>query len=231
MNKQSKIIVALDYSTERETMALVDRLDPSMCRLKVGKELFTYCGPGLVKQLVDKNFDVFLDLKFHDIPNTVACACSAAADLGIWMLNVHALGGIRMMQAAKNAISSTDSPLLIAVTWLTSSGQVELDALGLKTTPKDMVSRLAGMTRDAGLDGIVCSAQETPILRTKFANDFLLVTPGIRLEDSKKDDQCRVVTPEKAINNGSSYLVIGRPITQADDPCKVLHEIASSLNP
>lgn len=229
MSQQSKIIVALDYSTERETMELVDRLEPSMCRLKVGKELFTRCGPALVRQLVDRRFDVFLDLKFHDIPNTVAKACSAAADLGVWMLNVHALGGEKMMLAAKQALSEEGSPLLIAVTWLTSSGQSELDALGINAQPQEMVSRLATMTKNSGLDGVVCSAQEAPMLRRDFGKDFLLVTPGIRLADSKKDDQCRVVTPEKAIEDGASYLVIGRPITQADDPCRVLRTINQDI--
>lgn len=229
MTKTSPVIVALDFPTEYETMHLVDQLDPTLCRLKVGKELFTRCGPSLVEQLVDKNFDVFLDLKYHDIPNTVAHACSAAADLGIWMLNVHALGGEKMMHAARQALADTDAPLLIAVTWLTSSGQAELNALGIKATPQQMVSRLASMTHNAGLDGVVCSAQEAPILRRDMGNDFLLVTPGIRLADSKQDDQCRVVTPKKAITDGASYLVIGRPITQAEDPCKVLRTINSDI--
>mgnify|MGYP001814241294 FL=1 len=227
----SPVIVALDFPSEKETMQLVERLDPSLCRVKVGKELFTRCGPALVKQLVDKNFDVFLDLKYHDIPNTVAKACEAAADLGVWMLNVHALGGEKMMSAAREALSrnASGSPLLIAVTWLTSSGQAELDALGLNTTPQQMVSRLAGMTQNAGLAGVVCSAQEAPMLREQMGEDFLLVTPGIRLADAEKDDQCRVVTPEKAMQDGSSYLVIGRPITQADDPCQVLERINNDL--
>lgn len=230
MNNPSPVIVALDFPTEKETMQLVDQLDPSLCRLKVGKELFTRCGPALVKQLVDKKFDVFLDLKYHDIPNTVAHACAAAADLGVWMLNVHALGGEKMMHAARQALLDKDAPLLIAVTWLTSSGQQELDALGLKTTPHDMVLRLAAMTQNAGLDGVVCSAQEAPTLRQNMGKGFVLVTPGIRLADSEKDDQTRVVTPKKAIDNGSSYLVIGRPITQAKDPCKVLRTIISDIS-
>lgn len=234
MTKTSPVIVALDFPTEYETMQLVDQLEPSLCRLKVGKELFTRCGPSLVKQLVDKNFDVFLDLKYHDIPNTVAHACSAAADLGVWMLNVHALGGEKMMLAAKQALATNnaadkDAPLLIAVTWLTSSGQIELDALGIDATPQQMVSRLASMTLNAGLDGVVCSAQEAPMLRRDMGNEFLLVTPGIRLADAKQDDQCRVVTPKKAIADGASYLVIGRPITQAEDPCKVLRTINSDI--
>ena len=230
MTQTSPIIVALDFSSEQETLQLVEQLEPSLCRLKVGKELFTRCGPALVKRLVDKNFDVFLDLKYHDIPNTVAKACAAAADLGVWMLNVHALGGEKMMSAAREALSEDDSPLLIAVTWLTSSGQVELDALGIKSTPQEMVSRLAAMTKQAGLDGVVCSAQEAPTLRIAMGDDFYLVTPGIRLSDAKQDDQCRVVTPEQAIKDGASYLVIGRPITQAEDPCKVLRTIISDIS-
>ena len=229
MTSTSPVIVALDFPSEKETMQLVEQLEPSLCRLKVGKELFTRCGPALVKQLVDKKFDVFLDLKYHDIPNTVARACEAAADLGVWMLNVHALGGEKMMQAARQAMNSADSPLLIAVTWLTSSGQAELDALGIPSTPEEMVSRLASMTKNAGLDGVVCSAQEVPMLRKNIGDDFCLVTPGIRLADAKKDDQNRVVTPGQAIKDGASYLVIGRPITQATDPCEVLRTISRSI--
>ena len=229
MSNTSPVIVALDFPSEKETMQLVEQLEPSLCRLKVGKELFTRCGPALVKQLVDKNFDVFLDLKYHDIPNTVARACAAAADLGVWMLNVHALGGEKMMQAAKEAMSADGSPLLIAVTWLTSSGQAELDALGVQATPQQMVSRLASMTKNAGLDGVVCSAQEAPVLRKSMGEDFCLVTPGIRLAGAKQDDQSRVVTPEQAIKDGVSYLVIGRPITQAADPCDVLRSINNSI--
>jgi orotidine-5'-phosphate decarboxylase len=230
MNKTSPVIVALDFPSEHEAMQLVDLLEPSLCRLKVGKELFTRCGPALVRKLVDKNSDVFLDLKYHDIPNTVARACIAAADLGVWMLNVHALGGEKMMLAAKQALADNPSTLLIAVTWLTSSGQAELDALGIKATPLEMVSRLALMSKNAGLDGVVCSAQEAPVLRQSLGDDFSLVTPGIRLTDEQEDDQCRVVTPKKAILDGASYLVIGRPITQAKDPCKVLRTIISDIS-
>lgn len=233
MKQTSPVIVALDFPSEAETMQLVDQLEPSLCRLKIGKELFTRCGPALVKRLVEKNFDVFLDLKYHDIPNTVAQACLAAAELGVWMLNVHALGGEKMMQAAKQVLTDNfpdnEAPLLIAVTWLTSSGQAELDALGIEATPEQMVSRLATMTQNAGLDGVVCSAQEAPVLRRVMRDDFILVTPGIRLAGAQKDDQCRVVTPEKAIEQGSSYLVIGRPITQAKDPCKVLRTIINGI--
>ena len=230
MSQTSPIVVALDFPSERETMQLVEQLEPSLCRLKIGKELFTRCGPALVKQLVDRNFDVFLDLKYHDIPNTVARACAAAADLGVWMLNVHALGGEKMMAAARQELSGDGSPLLIAVTWLTSSGQAELDALGLDTTPQQMVARLAQMTKNAGLDGVVCSAQEAPMLRKSMGEDFCLVTPGIRLADAAQDDQQRVVTPQKAIKDGASYLVIGRPITQAAEPCKVLRTIISDIS-
>lgn len=239
MTQSSPVIVALDYSSEYEAMQLVEQIEPALCKLKIGKELFTRCGPGLVKQLVDKNFDVFLDLKFHDIPNTVARACEAAADLGVWMMNVHALGGEKMMHAAKQALNnkrtaSDEAPLLIAVTWLTSSGQAELQALGIDTTPENMVERLANMSQKAGLDGVVCSAQEAPLLRQARSKDFILVTPGIRLDPEaqavvKKDDQCRVVTPEKAMADGANYLVIGRPITQAADPCKVLRTINATI--
>jgi len=232
MKESSPVIVALDFPSKKETMQLVDKLEPTLCRLKVGKELFTRCGPALVKQLVDKNFDVFLDLKYHDIPNTVAKACVSAAELGVWMLNVHALGGEKMMATAKQALesnSNSDSPHLIAVTWLTSSGQTELDALGINMTPQEMVSRLAIMTQNAGLDGVVCSAQEAPMLRQSMNKNFLLVTPGIRPADASQDDQCRIVTPEKAMQDGSSYLVIGRPITQAAEPYKALKEIVNSL--
>lgn len=234
MSQTSPIIVALDFPSERETMQLVEQLEPSLCRLKVGKELFTSCGPALVKQLVEKEFDVFLDLKYHDIPNTVARACAAAADLGVWMLNVHALGGEKMMQVARQALVSKDSPLLIAVTWLTSSGQVELDALGINADAEAIVKRLAVMAQNSGLDGVVCSAQEASMLRQTIKTDFTLVTPGIRLADTglgkvQSDDQCRVVTPKEALDNGVSYLVIGRPITQAEDPCKVLRTIIDDI--
>jgi orotidine-5'-phosphate decarboxylase len=233
MNPASPVIVALDFASEAEAMQLVDRLEPSLCRLKVGKELFTRCGPALVKRLVDRKFDVFLDLKYHDIPHTVARACLAAAELGVWMLNVHALGGEKMMAAARqvlvNNFSSAESPLLIAVTWLTSSGQEELDALGITATPEQMVSRLAAMTRHAGLDGVVCSAREAPMLGRQLGEDFVLVTPGIRPAGFAQDDQHRVMTPAKAIAQGASYLVIGRPVTQAQDPCKVLRTIIRDI--
>jgi orotidine-5'-phosphate decarboxylase len=226
----SKVIVALDYPDEKSTLQLVDQINPAMCRVKVGKELFTRCGPTLVKQLVSRNFDVFLDLKFHDIPNTVARACEAAAELGVWMVNVHSLGGVAMMEAAWESLNTKDSPLLIAVTLLTSSGKKELSELGINQTPTELVAKLASLTQQAGLDGVVCSAHEANTLKKQCGDGFILVTPGIRLSDNSKDDQQRVMTPEKAIQNGSNYLVIGRPITQAKDPVQVLKSINNSLN-
>ena len=226
----SRIIVALDYPDAQHALALVDRLAPGSCRLKVGKELFTRAGPQLVTTLGERGFDVFLDLKFHDIPNTVASACHAAADLGVWMLNVHALGGARMLLAAKEGISrSGHRPQLIAVTILTSMDENDLASVGLSGSAQDNVLRLASLVQDCELDGVVCSSRETTALRERVADDFVLVTPGIRPAGSDADDQRRVTTPVDALNNGSSYLVIGRPVTQADDPVGVLRTINSEL--
>lgn len=225
----SKVIVALDFSSEKTAMQLVGKLDPSLCRLKVGKELFTCCGPSLVKNMVASGFDVFLDLKFHDIPNTVAKACESAAELGVWMVNVHSMGGAAMMEAARKVLCHEDSPLLIAVTLLTSSGEKELSALGINQTPAEFVKRLATMTKRAGLNGVVCSAQEAAMLKKHCGDDFVLVTPGIRPENTSSDDQNRIMTPKQAVENGSDYLVIGRPVTQADDPVKVLQEINAQI--
>ena len=225
----SKVIVALDFASEQAAMQLVEKLDPDLCRLKVGKELFTRCGPSLVKNLVASDFDVFLDLKFHDIPSTVAKACESAAELGVWMLNVHSMGGVAMMEAAKNVLCHEDSPLLIAVTLLTSSGEKELNALGINQTPAEFVKRLATMSKSAGLNGVVCSAQEAPMLKQHCGDDFVLVTPGIRPENVTSDDQNRIMTPKQAIDNGSDYLVIGRPVTQSDDPVRVLQEINAQI--
>ena len=225
-----RVIVALDLADEISTMTLVDQLDPALCRLKVGKELFTLCGPDIVRRLVAKGFDVFLDLKYHDIPNTVARACRAAADLGVWMLNVHSMGGPAMMEAARAALLAEDSPLLIAVTLLTSSGEKELTALGINQTPAELVKRLAGLARQAGLDGVVCSAQEASVLKPLYGSDFALVTPGIRPASSTKDDQQRVMTPEMALHSGADYLVIGRPITRAENPIAALRAIVSSIS-
>ncbi|HQR50814.1 MAG TPA: orotidine-5'-phosphate decarboxylase [Methylophilaceae bacterium] len=226
-----KIIVALDYAEARQALQLVGQLDPALCRLKVGKELFTVAGPRLVEQLIEKNFGVFLDLKFHDIPNTAAKACQAAAQLGVWMLNVHASGGRAMMQAAREAVDKTPgTPLLIAVTVLTSMDEPALHEIGVASTLQDQVSRLASLTRDCGLDGVVCSAQEAPTLRQSLGQDFCLVTPGIRPAGSGKDDQSRIVTPSTALRQGSSYLVIGRPITQVPDPLQALHAIHQEIS-
>ena len=225
----SKVIVALDFASDSAAMQMVDKLNPELCRLKVGKELFTRCGPALVKDMVASGFDVFLDLKFHDIPNTVAKACESAAELGVWMVNVHSMGGSAMMEAARAVLSDNDAPLLIAVTLLTSSGEKELGALGIEQSPADFVKRLAIMTQQAGLDGVVCSAQEAAMLKKQCGDNFLLVTPGIRPENSNTDDQNRIMTPRQAVDNGSDYLVIGRPVTQSDDPVSVLQEINTQI--
>jgi orotidine-5'-phosphate decarboxylase len=227
----SRIIVALDYAQPADALALVTRLEPGSCRLKVGKELFTRSGPALVETLVGRGFDVFLDLKFHDIPNTVASACHAAADLGVWMLNVHALGGARMLESARAGVERSGArPRLIAVTILTSMDERDLAGIGLGGSPADNVLRLATLARDCGIDGVVCSSRETAQLRGRFGADFLLVTPGIRPAGAAVDDQRRVMTPVEAIRNGSSYLVIGRPVTRADDPVQVLRMLNSELS-
>ncbi len=227
----SKIIIALDYAQSSDAMPLVKQLDPKLCKLKVGKELFTASGPAFVENLVKLGFDVFLDLKFHDIPNTVSKACQAAASLGVWMLNVHASGGIAMMQAAQEGVDkSSHSPLLIAVTVLTSMDQVTLNQLGVSGNLADHVLRLALLTQQAGLAGVVCSAQEARMLRTQLGNDFCLVTPGIRPANVNANDQSRVVTPSEAMQLGASYLVIGRPITQASNPLQALIEINKEID-
>lgn len=230
---QSRIIVALDFDVEQQALSLVEQLDPNMCRLKVGKEMFTYFGPDFVKRLIARNFDVFLDLKFHDIPNTVAKACRAAADLGVWMVNVHASGGEAMMTKAREALEDYGSlrPLLTGVTVLTSMSEPELHQLGVSRPLKEQVSGLAQLAKNCGLDGVVCSAQEASELKQLLGDDFKLVTPGIRPANAAQDDQTRIVTPEQAIKDGSDYLVIGRPITQSSDPLKTLCEISESIQP
>jgi orotidine-5'-phosphate decarboxylase len=225
-----KIIIALDYPNAAPALALADRLEPSLCRLKVGKELFTATGPDVLEKLMQRGFEIFLDLKFHDIPNTTAQACKAAASLGIWMINVHALGGRKMMEAAREAIArSEEQPKLIAVTVLTSMVQQDLAEIGINAASADMVLRLATLARDSGLDGVVCSAQEAALLRKHCGNEFCLVTPGIRPASASHDDQSRVMTPQAALQAGSSYLVIGRPITQAADPLQALLDINQEL--
>ncbi|WP_118795350.1 orotidine-5'-phosphate decarboxylase [Haemophilus haemolyticus] len=227
----SKIIVALDYEKEAEALALVDQIDPSLCRLKVGKEMFTTLGINFVKQLHQRNFDVFLDLKYHDIPNTVARAVRSAADLGVWMVDLHASGGLRMMEEAKRILEpyGKDAPLLIAVTVLTSMEDLDLLQIGINASPMEQVLRLAHLTQRAGLDGVVCSPQEVEILRNTCGEDFKLVTPGIRPIGADFGDQRRVMTPTAAIRAGSDYLVIGRPITKADNPAEVLRSINASI--
>lgn len=230
---KSRIIVALDFDAEAKALSLVDQLDPEQCRVKVGKELFTRCGPQLVRGLGERGFDVFLDLKFHDIPNTVAKAVAAAAELGVWMTNVHASGGRDMLMAAKNSLanySENERPLLIAVTVLTSMSADDLAAVGINRAPAEQVSSLAQLTADAGLDGVVCSAAETAALRSQLGEDFVLVTPGIRRAEDALGDQKRVVGPAEAISNGSDYLVVGRPITASADPLASLLEFNEAVS-
>jgi orotidine-5'-phosphate decarboxylase len=229
--QEPKVIVALDYADKAEAMAFVQRISPDLCRLKVGKEMFTLFGPEFVRGLVEKGFDVFLDLKFHDIPNTVAKAVAASAELGVWMVNVHASGGLRMMTAARQALLEygAKAPMLIAVTVLTSMEQDELDQIGVSGSLQDHVLRLAMLSQQAGLDGVVCSAQEASLLKQRLGDDFKLVTPGIRPAGTALGDQRRVLTPIEACAQGSDYLVIGRPITQASDPAATLAGINHSL--
>ena len=227
MQMKKPIIVALDFDTQAKALALADALDPTECRVKVGKELFTRCGPGLVSALVQREFDVFLDLKFHDIPNTVAKAVAAAADLGVWMTNVHASGGRDMLIAAREALSDrnpADRPLLIAVTVLTSMATEDLLTVGINTSPLEQVMRLAELSAQVQLDGVVCSAAETAALRAAMPAEFCLVTPGIRRREDAAGDQKRIVGPAEAVANGSSYLVVGRPITAAEKPLEALGE-------
>jgi len=229
--KDPKIIVALDFHSQDPALALVDQLDPGKCRLKVGKELFTRSGPELVRALQSRGFDVFLDLKFHDIPNTTSSAVAAAADLGVWMVNVHASGGEKMMVACRERLESfgADKPLLIAVTVLTSMSGDDLAGIGITDSPEVQVSRLATLTRNCGLDGVVCSAQEAPRLKAEQGADFQLITPGIRPLTADKGDQQRIMTPKDALKAGSDYLVIGRPITKADDPLAALEAIHAEV--
>jgi len=226
-----KVVVALDFDNQTDALAFVDKIQPSDCRLKVGKEMFTYFGPDFVKELVERGFDVFLDLKFHDIPNTVAKAVTAAAELGVWMVNVHASGGLAMMEKAKAALDvyGEKAPLLIAVTVLTSMSEDDLLGLGITKSPAEQVAHLARLTQQAGLDGVVCSAQEANMLKQSLGKAFKLVTPGIRPEGASVDDQKRIMTPKAAVDIGVDYLVIGRPITKAQDPHAVLQQINQSL--
>ncbi len=227
---QSPVLVALDYAGEGPALALAEQLAPELCRLKVGKELFTRCGPGLVRRLQDMGFEIFLDLKFHDIPNTVAGAVRAAADLGVWMVNVHAGGGRRMMEAAAEALQGVGNPpWLIAVTVLTSLTDADLAELGYTETAAQRVQRLALLAQASGMQGVVCSALEAPMLRQACGGSFRLVTPGIRLAGDAAADQRRVVTPSGALGLGADYLVIGRSITAAADPMAALRQVHAEL--
>lgn len=231
LEHSKKVLIALDYDDQQTALNFVKQLSPDTCRLKVGKEMFTYFGPAFVKELIDLGFDVFLDLKFHDIPNTVAKAVTAAAKMGVWMVNVHASGGVEMMTKAKQALEQfgDKAPLLIAVTVLTSMDENELKRLGVEKTPAEQVIYLAKLAKESGLDGVVCSAQEAKKLKAELGENFKLVTPGIRPAGSDAGDQKRIMTPKQAIEDGSDYLVVGRPITQAADPVAVLKEINDSI--
>ncbi|MDE8602517.1 orotidine-5'-phosphate decarboxylase [Marinomonas sp. RSW2] len=231
MSCQSPIVVALDYPTMVQSIEMAKRLDPNQCRVKVGKELFTTAGPVILDELHKLGFDIFLDLKFHDIPNTVANAVSAAAKAGVWMVNIHASGGRRMMEASANALQqlSDNKTLLIAVTVLTSMDQSDLVEIGIDATPEQHVKRLAALAKSSGMDGVVCSAQESSMLSTELGKDFVLVTPGIRPAGSDQGDQKRIMTPAQAMAAGSHYLVMGRPITQAKDPIAVLTQANMDL--
>lgn len=226
----SPIVVALDYPTPAQAIEMAKQLDPKLCRVKVGKELFTAAGPNILEQLHKLNFDVFLDLKFHDIPNTCAGAVAVAADLGVWMVNVHASGGERMMNAAAEAIANKNNkPLLIAVTVLTSMEQCDLAGIGLDIEPMQQVERLAKLSKQSGMDGVVSSAQEIELIKSLCGKDFLTVTPGIRPAGSAAGDQRRIMTPQEAVNVGGDYLVIGRPITQNNLPKQACLDIVNSL--
>lgn len=229
-SESPRILVALDCDNLPQFEALVAQLDPAYCRLKIGKELFTLFGPQVVEYAQGHGFDVFLDLKFHDIPATVAKAVKAAASLGVWMVNVHASGGQRMLDAASEALANLrQKPYLIGVTVLTSMTPKELSELGVTRALPDQVIELAGLAKHGGLDGVVCSAQEAAPLKRAYGDDFLLVTPGIRPAGSAADDQRRIVSPQEAVRNGSDYLVIGRPITQAENPAVICQSISAEI--
>jgi orotidine-5'-phosphate decarboxylase len=230
VTSEPRIVVALDFPDRAPALELLDRLDPARCRLKVGKEMFTRLGAGFVEELRGRGYEVFLDLKFHDIPNTVAAACEAAADLGVWMINLHASGGRPMMEAARERLDRLPrAPLLIAVTVLTSLNSDDLSDIGCPGDPRDRVLRLASLAQGAGLDGVVCSPREAAIVRAELGPEFLLVTPGVRPAGSAAKDQKRVMTPAEAIATGADYLVIGRPITAAPDPLRALAGIERDI--
>ncbi|MBL4606492.1 MAG: orotidine-5'-phosphate decarboxylase [Pseudomonadales bacterium] len=225
------MLIALDYPSAKQALQLAEKLEPRECRLKVGKELYTSAGPSIVKDLQSLGFDIFLDLKFHDIPNTTAKACAMAAELGVWMLNVHASGGRAMMERCVDELRGfgAEKPYLLGVTVLTSLSESELKEVGVSRNPNDQVLLLAQLAQSSGMDGVVCSAQEAPMLRKQIGDSFLLVTPGIRPKTAEINDQKRVATPVEALSSGVDYLVIGRPITQASDPGAALHEINNEI--
>lgn len=227
------VIVALDFANSQDTLNFVRRLDPELCQLKIGKELFTATGRRLAEDLINQGFKLFLDLKYHDIPHTVAQACKVAAEMGVWMVDMHTSGGRRMMEAAAEAVASyAQKPLLIGVTVLTSMEQSDLAEIGWNAPVEELVLRWATLAQSSGLDGVVCSAHEAAPLRTALGEEFVLVTPGIRLDVAgNQDDQRRIMTPAQALAAGSSYLVMGRPITQAADPVAVLREVNSLVAP
>lgn len=231
--QRTPVIVALDFANETDTLNFVRRLDPGLCQLKIGKELFTATGRSLAEKLINQGFKLFLDLKYHDIPNTVAQACKVAADMGVWMVDMHASGGRRMMEAAAEAVANhTQKPLLIGVTVLTSMEQNDLADIGFTQPVDELVVRWAKLAQHSGLDGVVCSAHEAAPLRRKLGGEFVLVTPGIRLDIAgNNDDQRRIMTPQQALTAGSTYLVMGRPVTQAADPVAVLREVNNAANP
>lgn len=229
--KEPKIIIALDFETDDSAMSLVEALDPLRCKLKVGKEMFTRYGPIFVSKLISRGFKIFLDLKYHDIPNTVRRSCEVAADLGVWMVNVHALGGSDMMRSAKLGLgNAADRPLLTAVTVLTSHDDLSLEKIGITCDVETLVLRLAGLAADSGLDGVVCSGFEAAKIKEALGRDFVTVTPGIRPNGDNFDDQKRVMTPAEAIKNGSDYLVIGRPVTRSIDPMGVIDAVEKELS-
>ena len=231
--QRTPVIVALDFANEAETLNFVRTLDPALCQIKIGKELFTATGRSLAETLIHQGFKLFLDLKYHDIPNTVAQACKVAAEMGVWMVDLHASGGRRMMEAAAEAVANTATkPLLIGVTVLTSMEQAELAEVGVSAPIEEQVLRLAKLAQSSGLDGVVCSALEAAPLRRELGGEFVLVTPGIRLDVAgNNDDQRRIMTPAQALAAGSTYLVMGRPVTQAADPIAVLREVNRIANP
>jgi len=231
---EPRVIVALDYKNEEDAMRFVELVNPSLCKLKVGKELFTHTGPNFVSNLIKKGFDVFLDLKFYDIPSTVSKAVAAADDMGVWMTDIHASGGSKMMEEARNTLDKNNSEMLIiAVTVLTSLSRSDLNEVGISFSPEQQVNKLASLAKKSGMDGVVASALEAAELRNSYDDDFILVTPGIRHNLVTTNDQKRIMTPSQAIFSGSNYLVIGRPITQASNPVSALKlvndEILSAL--